>query len=677
MPFIALDLLRRSKQASHKRHDARKAVGLTKRIGANSCAALALLMSSLVSTGALHAAETPEAAKQRIWREAVSQAPLPKKKGCFEANYPDTQWRETPCKAVPLKPYLPSRGPRADTVGDRNDISAQAPTGRISSVTGSFDRADVTSESDSYPPQGCSGPSSAGGANTFSLQINANTSPTSPLATVCSGGSASCVAWQQFVYTSNGSSPGSFVMQYWLINYGTESNQSCPTAGGPSNGWTFYDNVNNCLNPPVHQYDCYGDGASAEAPDALSSLSQLGQLRVVATASGGAGAQDTAKLFLSGVKAAAISNDDNIVDLSQFWTAAEFNVFGDCCGAQANFNSGSTIVPRTEIVYGGTGAPDCLAQGFTGETNNLSFGPTAPATTPPGPAVSFTESSAGGAPSDCAAASTIGDTHIHPFNQATEYDFQAFGDFILAKAGPDFLVHTRQTPGPPGYPGTATNTAVAVLMGKTRIAIYLHPQRLVINGDTNNLADGKSILLSSGVLVSRHGIEYRISDGKGNRVIADLVKSGAEPFWMNVTVGLGHTPDKTVRGLLGNPTDKADEISTSNGLVLKVPVAATDLYGKFADSWRVDPAKSLFVELPPAPVGAPAKPLVAKDLSPADKAHAIQVCKAAGVTNEALLDDCILDTTVLKDDDAVKVFTKVLPPKLVIKPVVAQKTVSG
>jgi hypothetical protein len=35
-----------------------------------------------------------------------------------------------------------------------------------------------------------------------------------------------------------------------------------------------------------------------------------------------------------------------------------------------------------------------------------------------------------------------------------------------------------------------------------------------------------------------------------------------------------------------------------------------------------------------------------------------------------LLDDCVLNTTVLKDDEAVKVFTKVAPPKLVIKLIV-------
>lgn len=639
------------------------------RAGVRSCAVFALLMLSFVSTGAIKAAESTEAAKQKAWRESLSQAPLPKK-GCYEANYPDTQWREVPCRPVRLVPYVPARGGerRPDIVGGTltNDVSAQAPMGHISSATGSFDSAAVTSETSSSMT--CSGPPVPGNANTFSLQLNANTSPTTPQTEACKGGSPQCVAWQQFVYGSDGSNPGSFVMQYWLINYGTETNQTCPTVGpSPAGGWTFYDNVNTCVNPPVHQYDCYGNGPSTGSPDAISSINELGQMSMVTTAS--AGGEDTAKLFSSGVKAAAIKNDDNIVNLSQFWTIAEFNVFGNGGGDQANFSSGSTIVPRTKIIYGGTAPPNCVAQGFTGETNNLSFGPTAPAISPPGPAVFFTESSAGGAPSNCAAATSVGDTHVHPFNEATEYDFQAYGDFVLVQSGPDFMVQTRQTQGPPGYPGTATNTAVAVMMGKTRVAVYLQPARLVINGATNNLADGKTVFLPTGVQVTRHGVEYRITDDSGNGVIADLVKNGSEPLWMNVSVDLGHTPDKAVRGLLGNPSDKADEISTANGVVLKVPVDVKDLYGRYADSWRVDPAKSLFVELPPAPVGAPAKPLTAEDLSPADKAHAIQVCKAAGITNEALLDDCVLDTTVLKDDDAVKVFTKIAPPKLVIKPV--------
>jgi hypothetical protein len=99
---------------------------------------------------------------------------------------------------------------------------------------------------------------------------------------------------------------------------------------------------------------------------------------------------------------------DNTVNAAAGWTAAEFNVFGDAGSGQANFNSGATIVPRTRITYGGTAAPLCLAQGFTGETNNLNFGPTAPAASLPGPALEFTESTAGGASSPCAAATTEG-----------------------------------------------------------------------------------------------------------------------------------------------------------------------------------------------------------------------------------------------------------------------------
>lgn len=52
--------------------------------------------------------------------------------------------------------------------------------------------------------------------------------------------------------------------------------------------------------------------------------------------------------------------------------------------------------------------PACLARGFTGETNNLSFGPTAPPASGPGPALLVTESSAGGAPTICAAVTDVG-----------------------------------------------------------------------------------------------------------------------------------------------------------------------------------------------------------------------------------------------------------------------------
>jgi len=79
-----------------------------------------------------------------------------------------------------------------------------------------------------------------------------------------------------------------------------------------------------------------------------------------------------------------------------------------------------------------------VAQGFTAETNNFSFGPTAPAPSPPGPAMNFAQSIAGGSPSNCAASTTIGDTHLTTLSGLL-YDFQATGDFTLLQTASGFL----------------------------------------------------------------------------------------------------------------------------------------------------------------------------------------------------------------------------------------------
>jgi hypothetical protein len=48
----------------------------------------------------------------------------------------------------------------------------------------------------------------------------------------------------------------------------------------------------------------------------------------------------------------------------------------------------------------------------------------------------------------------------------------------------------------------------------------------------------------------------------------------------------------------------------------------------------------------------------------------LAACKAAGIVNQDLLKDCTLDTTVLHDDAAVKVFTTEHEPIRVIRPVI-------
>jgi hypothetical protein len=64
-----------------------------------------------------------------------------------------------------------------------------------------------------------------------------------------------------------------------------------------------------------------------------------------------------------------------MLTLAGNWQVTEFNIFGDSFGSQAVFQGAPTIVARTGLNDGTTKKPVCLAQSFTGETNNLSFGP--------------------------------------------------------------------------------------------------------------------------------------------------------------------------------------------------------------------------------------------------------------------------------------------------------------
>jgi hypothetical protein len=63
---------------------------------------------------------------------------------------------------------------------------------------------------------------------------------------------------------------------------------------------------------------------------------------------------------------------ESVLNLAQGWNAVEWNVFGDCCGSQAIFSAGSTLVVRTSVNTSiNNFPPTCLEQGFSGETNNL------------------------------------------------------------------------------------------------------------------------------------------------------------------------------------------------------------------------------------------------------------------------------------------------------------------
>jgi len=556
---------------------------------------------------------------EKDWQAQVSQAARPAN-GCFKTEYPKVAWSPTACATAPTYPQVPKVGPRPMLVGNGSDISAQAPSGTITSATGSFDSASVAWETGQ---NGGAGPTVS---NSYSLQLNTNFFGTP----ACSA-NPSCQGWEQFIFSNDGTAGVAFI-QYWMLLY----NAPCP--GG---WWTYMVGTDTY---------CYRNSPTGVAVPVQSATTLANQKVSGTTTSLG----DSVTMFvgLTGYTAPG----GNYVYSPTGWTEAEFNVFGNGGGAMATFNPGAALTVRTRINYGGTAAPNCVAHGFTGETNNLSFGATAPLPTPPGPALKFVEDTVGGAVTNCAAAVGVGDVHETTV-AGLKYDFQARGDFELAQVGSNFDVQSRHKSGFPSWPQASMNESIATRMGASKVVVCPGP-KLVVDGKATDLPNGRVIVLSTGVQVQLVGGAYVITDNDGNSVT--VTPRFASPNYLDVKVGVGTWPTK-VRGLLGNPNNDVNFLEARDGTVFPVPLSFQDLYQRFGDSWRVRPLESMLNACgSPNDVGSPTKPFRTTDLEPQVRERAQGICLQYKVT-EAWLDSCVLDVAVL-GERAATAYVGMAPP---------------
>lgn len=308
-------------------------------------------------------------AKWKAWRETMKRQPFPKKKGCFHASYPGTEWQEATCTVAPNRPYppAPTRGsrPLPNTVGGGGSSDDTAVvSGLLSSAEGSF----LIDSGYMPPPNG-----------DYSLQINSNTFPTS----ACDGAAnpSACSGWQQFVFSDSASQ---VFVQVWLLNWYT----ACP------GGWMGW--------PKGTSDNCWQNSAATGVPE--QPYANLPYLELTGeTASG----TDTAILSTADGNLSAVGQD-SVLNLEQSWNSAEFNVFGDGNGSQVNFNSGTTFVVQTSVNNGTTDAPYCPNESFTGETNNLSLVGSCCSYGGASPNIQFMESNASGAAATCGASGLQG-----------------------------------------------------------------------------------------------------------------------------------------------------------------------------------------------------------------------------------------------------------------------------
>jgi hypothetical protein len=258
----------------------------------------------------------------------MSRAPLPRA-GCFEASYPATEWQEVSCISPPSHPAARPGGRRAnpDTVGGASgDFAAKVASGVISTAEGSF--LSVTPgifEAGIHPNS-----NNKGALNAFTLHLNTNT-----FATAACNSYPGCSGWQQFVFENDGdgSTTSMAAIQYWLLNYWPTG---CPTGWNPSGG------------------DCFINGSNGVSVPAQT-MADLAQISLMGAASGG---MDTLKLLVPNQTRIYAMSADSLLDLAPGWNTAEFNIFGDGNGTEADFSSGSTIVvkpneapPQTDKMY--------------------------------------------------------------------------------------------------------------------------------------------------------------------------------------------------------------------------------------------------------------------------------------------------------------------------------------
>ncbi|WP_206742638.1 Hint domain-containing protein [Acidisphaera rubrifaciens] len=239
-----------------------------------------------------------------------------------------------------------------------------------------------------------------------------------------------------------------------------------------------------------------------------------------------------------------------------------------------------------------------------------------------------------------------GDVHIVTYN-GTHYDFQAAGEFTLAKSllpNDSFDIQLRLVP--LGTSSVSVIQQVAVSLGADRVTFDdTRSPYVEVNAAVTSLSATDPVLsLPGGTITQITQNVYRVNWNTGE----EATISDNYPF-MSVADGIPLAAPNMVHGLQGEDAGAANDFQLSDGTVLPQPVAASTLYGAFADSWRVTQATSLFDYLPGQTTATftdrnfPADAVTTANLPANLVQQATSLAKAAGIVDPTLQQDAALD----------------------------------
>ena len=181
-----------------------------------------------------------------------------------------------------------------------------------------------------------------------------------------------------------------------------------------------------------------------------------------------------------------------------------------------------------------------------------------------------------------------GDVHLTTFD-GLMYNFQAAGEFTLAKstvAGDDFNIQIRIEPWSTGASVSVT-TQVAVGFGSDRATFGLDrtDNTVWVDGVASTLSmSDPTITLGDGATITELSSNaWRVNWSTGE--VLNVTNNGT---YFSVSAGLGANDGPgSVQGLLGSDSGQANDFQLADGTVIPQAISVTDLYGEFANAWRV------------------------------------------------------------------------------------------